>query len=55
MNLKRMIAPAALIIGCYLFSYDLCTAGDTAAMRQRQEAMMKKSKEDLSSPRVQVD
>jgi hypothetical protein len=55
MNLKRMIAPAALIIGLLSFSSTYAQRGDTAAMRQRQEAMMKKMTDDLKLTPVQVD
>lgn len=55
MKLKRMIAPFALIIGLLSFSPTYAQRGDTAAMRQRQEAMMKKMTEDLKLTPVQVD
>ena len=55
MNLKRMIAPAAMIIGLLSFSPTFAQRGDTAAMRQRQEAMMKKMQDDLKLTPVQVD
>jgi len=55
MNLKRMIAPVALIIGLLSFTSTYAQRGDTAAMRQRQEAMMKKLQEDLKLTPVQVD
>jgi len=55
MNLKRMIAPAALVIGLLSFSPTYAQRGDTAAMRQRQEAMMKKMTDDLKLTPVQVD
>ena len=55
MNLKRMIAPAALVIGLLSFSSTYAQRGDTAAMRQRQEAMMKKMTDDLKLTPVQVD
>src|ERR1700759_3753088 len=55
MNLKKMIAPLALIIGLLSFSSSYAQRGDTAAMRQRQEAMMKKMTEDLKLTPVQVD
>ena len=55
MNLKRMIAPIALVIGLLSFSSTYAQRGDTAAMRQRQEAMMKKMTEDLKLTPVQVD
>ena len=50
-----MIAPAALIIGLLSFSSTYAQRGDTAAMRQRQEAMMKKMTDDLKLTPVQVD
>lgn len=50
-----MIAPVALLIGILSFSSTYAQRGDTAAMRQRQEAMMKKMKEDLKLTPVQVD
>ncbi len=57
MNLsKKMIACAAIVIA--LFSISTTTyaqRGDTAAMRQRQEAMMAKMKDDLKLTPVQVD
>lgn len=55
MNLKRMIAPVAMIIGLLSFSPTFAQRGDTAAMRQRQEAMMKKMQDDLKLTPVQVD
>ncbi|MBN8852620.1 MAG: hypothetical protein J0H07_12245 [Sphingobacteriales bacterium] len=55
MNLKRMIAPIAVAIGLLSFSSTYAQRGDTAAMRQRQEAMMKKMTEDLKLTSVQVD
>ncbi len=55
MNLKRMIAPVAMIIGLLSFSSTYAQRGDTASMRQRQEAMMKKMQEDLKLTPVQVD
>jgi len=55
MNLKRMIAPVALIIGMLSFSSTYAQRGDTAAMRQRQEAMMKKMQEDLKLTPIQTD
>src|SRR5258707_4180830 len=55
MNLKKMIAPVALIIGLLSFSSTYAQRGDTAAMRQRQEAMMAKMKDDLKLTPVQVD
>jgi hypothetical protein len=56
MNLKKMIAPAAaLIIGMLAFSSTYAQRGDTAAMRQRQEEMMKKMTVDLKLTPVQVD
>ena len=55
MNLKRMIAPVALIIGLLSFSSTYAQRGDTAAMRQRQEAMIKKMTDDLKLTPVQVD
>ena len=55
MNLKRMIAPFAMVIGLLSFSATYAQRGDTAAMRQRQEAMMKKMQEDLKLTPVQVD
>ena len=59
MNLKRMIAPVALFIGLLSFSSTYAQGGgmrgDTAAMRQRQEAMMKKMTDDLKLTPVQVD
>jgi hypothetical protein len=57
MNLsKKMIACAAIVIA--LFSVSTTTyaqRGDTAAMRQRQEAMMQKMKDDLKLTPVQYD
>ena len=55
MNLKKMIAPVVLIIGLLSFSQTYAQRGDTAAMRQRQEAMMKKMQDDLKLTPVQVD
>jgi len=55
MNLKKMIAPLALVMGLLSFSSTYAQRGDTAAMRQRQEAMMKKMQEDLKLTPVQVD
>lgn len=55
MNLKRMIAPVAMIIGLLSFTSTYAQRGDTAVMRQRQEAMMKKMQEDLKLTPVQVD
>ncbi|HVU57249.1 MAG TPA: hypothetical protein VHD83_19440 [Puia sp.] len=55
MNLKRMIAPIAFVIAMLSFSSTYAQRGDTAAMRQRQEAMMKKMTEDLKLTPVQVD
>ena len=57
MNLsKKMIACAVIVIA--LFSISTTTyaqRGDTAAMRQRQEAQMAKMKDDLKLTPVQVD
>jgi hypothetical protein len=60
MNLsKKMIACATLVIA--LFSFTSANAqgggmrGDTAAMRQRQEAMLAKMKTDLNLTQVQAD
>jgi len=50
-----MIAPLALVMGLLSFSSTYAQRGDTAAMRQRQEAMMKKMQEDLKLTPVQVD
>ena len=50
-----MIAPVAMIIGLLSFSPTFAQRGDTAAMRQRQEAMMKKMQDDLKLTPVQVD
>ncbi len=50
-----MIAPLALAIGLLSFSSTYAQRGDTAAMRQRQEAMMKKMQDDLKLTPVQVD
>ena len=55
MNLKKMIASLALAIGLLSFSSTYAQRGDTAAMRQRQEAMMKKMQDDLKLTPVQVD
>jgi hypothetical protein len=55
MNLKRLIAPIAMIIGLLSFTSTYAQRGDTAAMRQRQEAMMKKMTDDLKLTPVQVD
>ena len=55
MNLKRMIAPLVLAIGLLSVSSTYAQRGDTAAMRQRQEAQMKKLQEDLKLTPVQVD
>jgi hypothetical protein len=55
MNLKKMIAPVVLIIGLLSFSQTYAQRGDTAAMRQRQEAMMKKMQDDLKLTPVQAD
>jgi hypothetical protein len=57
MNLsKKLIACAALVIG--LVTANNASAqmrGDTAAMRQRQEAMIQKLTEDLKLTPVQAD
>lgn len=50
-----MIAPIAFVIAMLSFSSTYAQRGDTAAMRQRQEAMMKKMTEDLKLTPVQVD
>lgn len=55
MNLKRMIAPVAFVIGLLSFSSTYAQRGDTTAMRQRQEAMMKKMTDDLKLTPVQAD
>lgn len=56
---KKMFACATLVIA--LFSFTTADAqgggmrGDTAAMRQRQEAMLAKMKTDLNLTQVQAD
>lgn len=57
MNLsKKMIACATIVIALFsLPSTTYAQRGDTAAMRQRQEAMMAKMKDDLKLTPVQVD
>jgi hypothetical protein len=60
MNLsKKMIACATLVIALFSFSSTYAQGGgmrgDTAAMRQRQEAMLAKAKTDLNLTQVQVD
>ena len=55
MNLKKLIAPLVLAMGLLSFSSTYAQRGDTAAMRQRQEAMMKKMQDDLKLTPVQVD
>jgi hypothetical protein len=60
MNLsKKMIACATLVIALFSFSSTYAQGGgmrgDTAAMRQRQEAMLAKMKTDLNLTQVQAD
>jgi hypothetical protein len=60
MNLsKKMIGCATLIIALFTASSTFAQGGgmrgDTAAMRQRQEAMLAKMKTDLSLTQVQAD
>lgn len=59
MNLsKKTIACAALVMALFSFSSTYAQRGDrgdTAAMRQRQEAMMQKMTTDLKLTPVQVD
>jgi hypothetical protein len=52
---KKMIACAAIVIALLSCSSTYAQRGDTAAMRQRQEAMMQKMKEDLKLSPVQID
>jgi|SRR5882762_9983337 len=53
---KKMFACAALVVALFAFSSAAhAQRGDTAAMRQRQEAMMQKMKDDLKLTPVQVD
>jgi hypothetical protein len=52
---KKMIACAALIIALFSFSSVYAQRGDTAAMRQRQEARMQKMKDDLKLTSAQSD
>jgi len=52
---KNLIAGAAIVIALFSFSSAEAQRGDTAAMRQRQEAMMQKMKDDLKLTPVQVD
>lgn len=57
MNLsKKTIACVAVIMALFAFSpATYAQRGDTAAMRQRQEAMMQKMTTDLKLTPVQVD
>jgi hypothetical protein len=60
MNLsKKTIACATLVIALFSFSSTYAQRGggmmDTAAMRQRQEAMLAKMKTDLNLTQVQTD
>ena len=59
MNLsKKTMACAALLIALFSFTSTYAQRGDrgdTAAMRQRQEAMMQKMTTDLKLTPVQVD
>ena len=57
MNLsKKMIACAAIVIALFTISNTTyAQRGDTAAMRQRQEAQLAKMKDDLKLTPVQVD
>ena len=57
MNLsKKMIACAAIVMALFTISNTTyAQRGDTAAMRQRQEAMLAKMKDDLKLTPVQVD
>lgn len=57
MNLsKKMIACVAVIMALFCFSSTTyAQRGDTAAMRQRQEAMMQKMVTDLKLTPVQTD
>jgi len=55
---KKMIACATLVIALFSFSSTYAQGGgrgDTAAMRQRQEAMLAKMKTDLNLTQVQAD
>jgi predicted transglutaminase-like cysteine proteinase len=52
---KKLIAGAAVLIALFTFSSARAQRGDTAAMRQRQEAMIQKMKDDLKLTPVQVD
>lgn len=57
MNLsKKMIACAAIVMALFTISNTTyAQRGDTAAMRQRQEAMLAKMKDDLKLTPVQTD
>ena len=57
MNLsKKMIACAAIVIALFTISNTTyAQRGDTAAMRQRQEAQLAKMKDDLKLTPVQTD
>jgi Spy/CpxP family protein refolding chaperone len=61
MNLsKKMIVCATLVLALFSFSSSFAQGGgggmrDTAAMRQRQEAMLAKMKTDLNLTQVQAD
>jgi hypothetical protein len=57
MNLsKKMIACAAIVIALFTISTTTyAQRGDTAAMRQRQEAQLAKMKDELKLTPVQVD
>jgi hypothetical protein len=52
---KKLIACAAIVVALFSFSSVQAQRGDTAAMRQRQEAMMQKMKDDLKLSPVQAD
>ena len=61
MNLsKKMIVCATLVLALFSYSSSFAQGGgggmrDTAAMRQRQEAMLAKMKTDLNLTQVQAD
>lgn len=52
---KKMIACTAIVVALFSFSAVYAQRGDTAAMRQRQEAMIQKIKDDLKLTNAQVD
>jgi predicted transglutaminase-like cysteine proteinase len=59
MKLKQMIACATFVLALFSVSSTFAQGGgrgmDTAAMRQRQEAMLAKMKTDLNLTQVQAD